>query len=91
MADSKIVITASLNTVETVETIKRDLKTVEGMLEANPLQISCTISDSSIKQMQSQLNSLTNNLTINLGNANIQSGTASKRVTKRVRAYVPSW
>lgn len=72
MADSKIVITASLNTVETVETIKKDLKTVEGMLESNPLQLSCTISDSSIKQMQSQLDSLTKGLTINT-NVNAQN------------------
>ena len=81
--DSKIVITASLQVPETVETIKEDLKKVQGMLESNPLQISCTISDSSIKQMQSQLDSLSKGLNIN---ANVNAKSIQQSINQAVKS-----
>jgi sugar phosphate isomerase/epimerase len=73
MENDSIVITAKLNVDASEALIQKDLETLEGRLKSSPLKISCVINENSISQMQSQLNSLTNNLTINLGNANVEN------------------
>lgn len=73
MENDSIVITAKLDVIPSEALIINDLEKIETDLKSTPLKISCAINEDSIKQMQSQLNSLTNNLTINLGNANIQN------------------
>lgn len=73
MENDSIVITAKLNVDASEALIQKDLETLEGRLKSSPLKISCVINEDSISQMQSQLNSLTNNLTINLGNANVEN------------------
>lgn len=73
MENDSIVITAKLDVIPSEALIIKDLETIEADLKSTPLKISCVINEDSISQMQSQLNSLTNNLTINLGNAKVEN------------------
>lgn len=67
MADNQLIITASLNIPETVNTIKNDLKKVADQLNsADALKIKCSIDTSNIKAIKSQLSGLSKNLKINL-------------------------
>lgn len=73
MADSKIVITAGLSIPESVNTIENDLKKVSNELDAKQaLKITCHIDTKNIQHLQSQLNSLSKGLKINVGG--IESG-----------------
>lgn len=74
MENDSIVITAKLDVVTSAELIKdKDLPDLERRLANSPIKISCTINEDSISQMQSQLSEISKNLTINLGNANVEN------------------
>lgn len=73
MQNDSIVITAKLDVKVSEGLILNDLETIQGNLEKNPLQINCKISDTAIKNMQSQLSSVTKGLTLDVGAVNTQS------------------
>lgn len=70
MADSKILITASLQIPKSTNSIANDLKQVSEQLNSRKaLQIVCNIDLSKTQnRIQSQLNTIANNLRLNIGN-----------------------
>lgn len=70
MADSKILITASLQIPQSTSSIANDLKQVSEQLNSRKaLQIVCNIDVAKTQnRIQSQLNTISNNLRLNIGN-----------------------
>ena len=65
--DNRIEIVASLDIPKSVSTIKKDLETVKKQLDADKaLSITCSIDESSIKNIQSQLNKMSEQLKVNV-------------------------
>ena len=65
--DSRIEIVASLDIPKSVSTIKKDLESVKKQLDADKaLSITCSIDENSIRNIQSQLSKMSEQLKINI-------------------------
>ena len=65
--DNRIEIVASLDIPKSVSTIKKDLETVKKQLDADKaLSITCSIDENSIRNIQSQLNKMSEQLKVNV-------------------------
>lgn len=72
MDDNRIEIVASLDIPKTVSTIKSDLDKVKKQLDADgALSIACNIGKDSITNIQNQLNSLSKNLSLDIGKIDV--------------------
>jgi hypothetical protein len=87
MADDRILITASLDIPESENTITSDLDRISTSLNAQGigLRITCHIDDNSLRNIQNQLNNITRNLNLNIGN-NARNANAVTNLRNNVRA-----
>lgn len=67
MADNMIELIASLNTSESEKQIQKDLELIQKNLSSTSLKINCSIDKNSINEIQSQINSLSKGIKLNIG------------------------
>lgn len=73
MNNDSIVITAKLDVDASEALIINDLDTITTDLKSNPLKINCSIDDTALKNIQSQISELSEGFKIDVGAVNVQS------------------
>ena len=81
MQNDSIVITAKLNVDASEGLILKDLEKIQGDLAKKPLRINCAISDTDLKNIQTQLSNITRGLNVDVGTTGVDAVQQSMQQT----------